>query len=176
MNKTTLSLNLAEIAALLRATPQILHTQLKAVGGEAGQWHPAPGEWCINEVIGHIIEADRHGFDGRIQTIMMQERLQLNTWDVPAVAARRHDCEQDSFRLVEELTVMRARSAQLVIGLRPDLLTRSGIHPQVGELRIVDLIHEWVHHDQNHLKQIFSNIQAYVWPYMGNAQRFSKIM
>jgi hypothetical protein len=176
MTKTVSSLDLTEIAALLRATPQILDIELSAVGAEAGRWHPAPGEWCINEVIGHIIEADRHGFAGRIQTIMAQERPQLATWDVPAVAAERHDCEQDPFRLIEELLVMRERSSQMVIGLQPDLLTRSGIHPQVGELRIVDLIHEWIHHDRNHLKQILSNIQAYVWPYMGNAQHFSQIM
>ena len=48
-------------------------------------------------------------------------------------------------------------------------------HPLVGELRVVDLIHEWIHHDQNHIKQILNNIQAYVWPNMGNAQNFGKI-
>jgi hypothetical protein len=30
-----------------------------------------------------------------------------------------------------------------------------------------------VHHDRNHLKQILSNVQAYAWPHMGNAQKFS---
>jgi hypothetical protein len=43
----------------------------------------------------------------------------------------------------------------------------------VGELSIHDILYEWVHHDQNHIKQIMSNIQAFAWPHMGNAQKFS---
>jgi hypothetical protein len=33
-------------------------------------------------------------------------------------------------------------------------------------------MHEWVHHDRNHLKQLLANVQARVWPEMGNARRF----
>jgi hypothetical protein len=44
----------------------------------------------------------------------------------------------------------------------------------VGHLRIGDLLHEWVHHDRNHHKQMLANVQAFVWPHMGNAQRFSR--
>jgi hypothetical protein len=49
------------------------------------------------------------------------------------------------------------------------------VHPDVGELRIVDLLHEWLHHDRAHLAQALANVQAYVWPYMGNARKFSEI-
>mgnify|MGYP003694044601 CR=1 FL=1 len=52
--------------------------------------------------------------------------------------------------------------------------SRAGRHPQVGRLSIADLLAEWVHHDRNHQRQILANIQAYVWPHMGNAQRFSR--
>jgi hypothetical protein len=30
-----------------------------------------------------------------------------------------------------------------------------------------------MHHDRNHLRQLLANVQAGVWPHMGNAQRFS---
>jgi hypothetical protein len=51
-------------------------------------------------------------------------------------------------------------------------LTRAGTHPKVGRLTVGDLLHEWVHHDGNHLRQALANVQAYVFPQMGNAQRF----
>ena len=35
------------------------------------------------------------------------------------------------------------------------------------------LLHEWVHHDRNRLRQILTNVQARAWPHMGNARRFS---
>jgi len=30
-----------------------------------------------------------------------------------------------------------------------------------------------MHHDRNHVRQALANVQAYVWPAMGNAQKFS---
>jgi len=38
-----------------------------------------------------------------------------------------------------------------------------------------DLLHEWVHHDRNHTKQLLSVAQARVWPSMGNARKFAEI-
>jgi hypothetical protein len=40
-------------------------------------------------------------------------------------------------------------------------------HLKVGLLRVSDLLHEWVHHDRNHLRQIPANVQARAWPHMG---------
>jgi hypothetical protein len=57
--------------------------------------------------------------------------------------------------------------------VREDQLAREGAHPRVGPLRVNDLIHEWVHHDGNHLRQVVANIQAYVLPQMGNSRRFN---
>jgi hypothetical protein len=38
---------------------------------------------------------------------------------------------------------------------------------------VSDLLHEWVHHDRNHFRQLLANVQAAAWPHMGNARRFS---
>ena len=43
----------------------------------------------------------------------------------------------------------------------------------VGPLTVSDLLQEWVHHDRNHARQMMANVQAYAWPHMGNAQKFS---
>jgi hypothetical protein len=50
----------------------------------------------------------------------------------------------------------------------PDEVARA-----VGRLTIGDIAHEWVHHDRNHLAEIMANVQAYVWPSKGAAQKFS---
>jgi hypothetical protein len=43
----------------------------------------------------------------------------------------------------------------------------------VARLTVEELLHEWIHHDGNHLRQAYANVQAFVLPSMGNAQRFS---
>src|SRR3990172_8014823 len=137
----------ARAAGLLRASIATLRAEAEALGIDGLRWHP-----------------------GR----------RLESWDPEQIARERRDCERDGRELIEELASLREASVRLVEELRPKQLELSGEHPQVGTLRIgalriIDLLHEWPHHDRAHVKQVLSNAQAYVWPHMGNAQKFSEI-
>jgi hypothetical protein len=127
----------------------------------------------VLDVVGHLIETEERGFGGRIRTLLAEERPQFTTWDPSAVARERRDAERDPVELVSELTRRRTAGIALVERLTPEDLGRSGDHPEVGFLTVNDLLHEWIHHDANHLRQVLANIQAYTWPNMGNTQRFS---
>jgi len=162
-----------EAAALLHAAAGAIEAELSGLPLAVLTHHPAPGEWCAHEVLGHLIEAERRGFAGRIRILLDGNDPALQTWDQNEVARQRRDCEREGIVLLDELVRLRAESVTLVAALRPDDLMRSGRHPKVGTLRVTDLLHEWVHHDRNHLRQILANVQSYVWPHMGNAQRFS---
>jgi hypothetical protein len=164
----------AAAAELLGAGAAIIRAELSALPPSAASWHPAPGEWCALEVLGHIIETERRGFAGRIRIILSGDRPQLEGWDQEAVAQQRNDCARDASALCGEFTALRAESRALVAGLKSVDLPRGGHHPKVGFLTVADLLHEWVHHDRNHIRQLLANAQAFVWPNMGNAQRFSQ--
>ena len=170
------ALDAAAIAALLAATAATVAEELRALGADAG-WRPAAGEWSASECVGHLIEAERRGFAGRIRTILAAPvgggPTMLAGWDPPAVAAARRDHERPPGELVDEFVALRTDSVVLVRGLTDDDLGRSGRHPQVGELRVGELIGEWVHHDRNHVRQMLAVTQARVWDQMGNSQRFS---
>jgi hypothetical protein len=163
----------AEIAALLPATVAALRAELSALPERVLAWHPAPGEWCVKEVLGHLIESDHRGFAGRIRIILGADTPVLERWEPPDVARARGDCAKPAAALLDELAAMRQDSAALVRGLREGDLDRAGRHPTVGRLRVRDLLQEWVHHDRNHLRQALANVQAYVWPALGNSQKFS---
>ncbi len=165
-------LSVFQIASLIESAPDMLDIILSDVAGKMAAWHPAEGEWCMKEVLGHMIEADRNGFDDRIRTILAEDNPQLQGWDIPGTAAARQDCQRDFRELVMEWSEARSKSANLIVELTQEQMERSGVHPMVGELTIRDLLYEWVYHDQNHIKQILSNVQTYVWSEMGNAQKF----
>jgi hypothetical protein len=166
----------ATIADLLAATATTITAELAALGPDGG-WRPEPGEWSANECVGHLIEADRRGFAGRIRTILAADRPDLppdlETWDPPAVAAARRDDLRSATELAAAFAVLRAAGVELVRGLRPDDMGRSGVHPHVGPLRVDELLGEWVHHDRNHVRQMLAVTQSRVWGQMGNARRFS---
>jgi hypothetical protein len=162
-----------DVASILRGAAAAFAAEVRGLPETLRRWHPAEGEWCAKEVLGHIIEAERRGFAGRIRIILASERPRLQRWDQNAVARERRDCERDAEGLVAELLRMREESAALVTALTPEDLARTGLHPVVGELTAAHLLQEWVHHDRNHLRQLMANVQAYAWPHMGNAQKFS---
>ena len=168
-------LDLTQIAKSLQATPQLLWLELEPLPAEILRGRPAPNEWCVNEVIGHMIEVDRHGLDQRIRTILAEDQPQLKAWPINETAAQRKDCERDTLELIDELATMRQGSANMVAALQPDQLNRSGTHPVVGALSVRDLLYEWLYHDSNHVKQILSNIQAAIWDDLGAAQQFYEI-
>jgi hypothetical protein len=84
----------------------------------------------------------------------------------------RQDDRRPLRELVAAFSEMRADSLALVEGLMNTDLGKHCVHEKVGELRVEDLLHDWVYHDHNHYRQLLAVIQAYVWPSMGNARRF----
>jgi hypothetical protein len=163
----------ATVAGLVCASLEALRAEVGALPEPLLVWHPAPGEWSVKEVIGHLIEADRRGFSGRIRIILDATDPALERWDQNAVARARGDDAREVRALLQELIALREDGAALARRLGPSDLRRGGHHPAVGYLRVGDLLHEWVHHDRNHLRQVLANVQAYAWPHLGNSQKFS---
>ena len=166
----------AQIADLLAASATTVVAELLALGDQGG-WRPAPGEWSANECVGHLIEAERRGFAGRIRSILAAAASgkppTLEAWDQTAVATARRDHLRVGAEVAAEFDALRAEGLALVRGLRQGDLVRVGDHPHVGPLRVDELLGEWVHHDRNHVRQMLAVSQARVWSQMGNARRFS---
>ena len=78
-----------EVAALLEAAMATLRAELGALPERVVAWHPAAGEWCAKEVVGHLVEAEQRGFAGRIRIILAADRPALQAWDQTEVARAR---------------------------------------------------------------------------------------
>jgi hypothetical protein len=159
-----------KIGQLLLASGKALCDELVALPPEAASWHPAQGEWCALEVVGHVIEAEQRGFAGRIRGLLAGQPIE--SWDQEAKARERRDCERSGYELARELWRMRWANVGMVERLRSDDLARGAEHPAIGRLSIGDLLQEWVYHDRDHIRQLYAAVQAYHWPHMGATQRF----
>ena len=166
------SLTPVQVAESLRVTPALLRSIVATLPPELLERRPAPGEWSIKEILGHLIIAEELGLVGRIRALMASDEPTLALWDQVAIARERNDDARDARELLDEFEVTRERNLSLVRSLQPADLERGGHHPEIGYVRVSDFMHEWVYHDQAHLQQILQIVQQNVWPYLGNTQRF----
>ena len=120
----TSELSPTQVAVYLESTCALIEAELKALGDDAS-WHQAPGEWCAREVVGHIIEAEKRGFAGRIRLILANPGLKLEAWDQVAVEKERNDCARVTDSLWMEFMGLRHDSVNLVTSLKPTDLDRA---------------------------------------------------
>src|SRR5438105_13821769 len=117
MNAVTRPLEPREVAGLLRAMGSAVAAELTQAPDDVLAWHPAPGEWCAKECLGHMMEAERRGFNGRIRTILAQAEPLLAGWDQQAVERDRHDCDRSASELLADFAALRKDSGSLVRSL-----------------------------------------------------------
>ena len=114
-----------EIAGMLSAMAVFVRAELEALPDLVVNWHPGPEEWCVKEALGHIMEAERRGFNGRIREILAEDEPDVEGWDPVEVQNARNDCARDLKDLLDEFDTLRADSVELVSGLAmPDLRAR----------------------------------------------------
>ncbi|TMB93796.1 MAG: DinB family protein [Chloroflexi bacterium] len=159
-----------EIARLLESTCALIEAEMNALGDDGCRFHFMDGEWCVNEVVGHLIEAEKRGFAGRIRDFLAGRPTQA--WDQERIARERKDCERVSQSVWMEFMGLRHDSIALVRSLKPADMEKGGMHPKVGMLRVSDLVQEWVHHDRNHTRQLLAIQQERAYPHMGNSRKF----
>ncbi len=107
MTESSRPLTPGEVARLLESAAAAIHAEIAALGDDVLAWHPARGEWCVKEVIGHLIESERRGFAGRIRLILSSDEPSLEAWDQGAIARARRDCERPAAALITELAALR---------------------------------------------------------------------
>lgn len=146
--------NLDDAVALLQRTPVTLSTLLT---GLPEQWIDATegeGTWSPYDVIGHLIHAERTNWIPRALHILAGERRPFDPFD------RAAQFTASQGKSVDELLVTFAELRQVNIAALVDMkltsedLTRTGRHPELGEVRLEQLLASWVVHDLNHVGQI----------------------
>jgi hypothetical protein len=165
-------LELHDITGLLQKTPVVLRNLVEALPGGAIAWHPRAGEWCIKEVVGHLLEEDKRDFVGRIRLILEQDEPRLMVNDQEEVARTRRDCDRILNELLDEFRTVRDASVSFVSTLKAVDLSRGGVHPIIGHVEVTNVLHEWIYHDLNHLTQIGANVQSFLRTHLGNMQQF----
>ena len=151
--------DLENAVEILSATPATLR---ELIGGLGEEWTARAGDsnnWQAFDVVGHLIHGEETDWIPRARIILAQSE---NQTFVPfdRFAQFEKSKGKSVADLLEEFKEARTRSlAELRSwNLSDEQLELTGIHPELGEVTLSQLLATWVVHDLNHIRQIVTSM------------------
>ncbi len=140
---------------VLERTPGVLAAFL---AGLSDGWTASTGntdKWQPYDIVGHLIHAEKTDWIPRARIILgQQENVTFEPFDR---FAQFNDSKGKSIgSLLGEFAEVRKESLLELTGwqLTPAQLDLGGIHPELGRVKLSELLATWVVHDLTHIRQI----------------------
>ncbi|MBU5213931.1 DinB family protein [Heyndrickxia oleronia] len=150
-----MNFKLMEAIEVLQRTPQTLN---EFVSGLSKGWlvcNEGEGTWNVTEVIEHLIEADKHNWIPRLETMLHEgERRPFPPFD--RFAHLNNMSERTIQQQLREFKKVRTENiTKLKTIIQTELqLELTGVHPEFGIVKVRELLSTWVVHDLTHISQI----------------------
>jgi len=155
--------------SLLEKTPAILEMLLRDVPAETLAWKPAAERWSITEVLAHLLAIEQL-YGDRAKRIVVDQNPMLAKYVAPNEAEIRKSARQ----YLEDFVALRQAHYFFWHGIPSSACSRTGIHPEMGAITLLQLLNELANHDLGHLRQIAELYRAKAfYPHAGPFQRYS---
>lgn len=140
---------------ILSQTPYTLQRMLSGLSPDWTQLGGSTENWSPYDVIGHLIHGEETDWIPRAEIILAQGENRIFTpYDRFAQFERSKNKSLDD--LLTEFAHLRSVNLETLVRwqLTPDQLLLRGMHPELGEVTLDELLATWVVHDLNHIRQI----------------------
>ena len=144
----------SEIVATLETIPDEVALVISKVSDDVLSRKPSEEEWCVKEIVGHILETDLL-FVRRLRVILEGEGIPAIPRSAPPWKLHEGKGyeEMSADELLERLRRARSASLELVRSLKPEQWSRQGT--LLGTATSVLDLGSWLtNHDRGHLAQI----------------------
>ena len=156
--------------SLLEKTPAILEMLLRDVPAETLDWKPAAERWSITEVLAHLLAIEQL-YGDRAKRIVVDQNPMLAKYVAPNGAEIR---KKSARQYLEDFVGLRQAHYFFWHGIPSSACSRTGIHPEMGAITLLQLLNELANHDLGHLRQIAELYRAKAfYPHAGPFQRYS---
>jgi hypothetical protein len=140
---------------ILRRTPATLKSLLLHLPEPWILQNEGPETWSPNDVLGHLIHGEHTDWIPRAKVIL--EHGEAQAFEPFDRFAMFDESKGKSLAdLLDIFAQLRARNLDELEGmnLRPDLLEKRGMHPELGAVTMRQLLSTWVVHDLGHIQQV----------------------
>jgi len=146
--------NFRDAVAVLERTPATLGALLNGLPEPWIRATEGAGTWSPYDVIGHLIHGERTDWIPRARHIMTGKTQAFETFDRTSQFTESNG--KDLVELLATFADLRRRNLAALVGMNlttPDF-ERKGLHPELGEVTLGQLLATWLVHDLDHVAQI----------------------
>jgi uncharacterized damage-inducible protein DinB len=145
---------LKKLLAEAEQDPKRLATAVSGVPEPVLRRRPAPGKWCIHEIVGHLADSEIL-FSYRIRQVLADQDPKFSYMDQDAWAKSLGYMEAAIPELIAQFGVNRFHNLRLLRRIGPEDLSKSGFHPERNrQVTLEEIVQYWVGHGPNHFAQI----------------------
>ncbi len=146
--------NLVDVVAILERTPGSLAALLEGLPDTWTTATEGDNTWSPYDVIGHLIHGERTDWVPRARHILGGETRAFDRFDR---TAQFKDSEGKSLsELLDTFASLRQDNVAALVEMKltEEDMDRRGLHPELGEVTLRQLLATWVVHDLDHVGQI----------------------
>ncbi|HTX91742.1 MAG TPA: DinB family protein [Anaerolineales bacterium] len=148
------------LLATLRSTPAALATLAADLPAPAWTRRPAPGEWCLTEIVCHLRDAEAEVHLPRLRKVLAEANPFLPGEETDRWAETRHYADQDGLAALRDFTSSRKESLDL-LGALQDEWSRPARHAIFGPTSIQELAGFTAAHDRAHIQQAWKILRGH---------------
>ncbi|GAB4109544.1 MAG: hypothetical protein Kow001_09710 [Acidobacteriota bacterium] len=152
MDPTVFSMDHA--VAILARTPPTVRALLDGLPEPWVQATEGEGTWSPHDVVGHLVHAERTNWIPRLFHLLQGSAEPFPPFDREGQFA--FSRTQTLSELLDEFAALRRDSLETLAHLKLTAqdLSRTGLHPELGKVRVDQLLATWVVHDLDHVAQV----------------------
>jgi hypothetical protein len=148
-----------ELIEKIRELPERLREQVSGLTDAQLTTHFLAGEWTVAQNVHHLADSHMNSFI-RMRLILTEERPPLKPYDQDRWAEL---ADSGTTALNESLGILEGlhrRWVRLFESLAAADWQRAGLHPEIGEVTIADILRIYAAHGEGHLEQIERTLAA----------------
>lgn len=146
--------NIDKALEVLEQTPKTISTLLEGLSDEWVFSNEGEETWSPFDVVGHLIHGEKTDWAQRLNKVVSDDDKHFEPFD--RFAQFESSKGKSLQQLLREFETLRAKNLDYLtsLNLREDDLSKTGIHPDFGEVTLRQLLATWVTHDLGHIAQI----------------------
>ena len=148
------ALPVREVIAALETMLPRLEQVAEGLGIEHLRRRPKEGEWCIKEVMAHLVDTETAVFLPRLRRMVAEDRPTFHPFSAEAWA---QSADHREGRFADDLAAFASARRQTIAflqGLPPAAATRVGLSAYFGPVTVAQFATHIVDHDLEHLAQM----------------------